>query len=229
MLREIIDKFYLEKDKDRDRQHFYVTDAGRCPRSIFFKFKNAPKKDLDPNILRLFDHGEHIHRLIMKSLLSTRDIHVVASEVNIPKQEIISGRADAILSDGKDLYVLDIKSINGFLFRKLDQPKEENLCQLQLYLHFFGIKKGILLYVNKNDQHLKEFAIDYNKKQAEELMSSLEKLNMQIDNDKIPARLFDYPRNKHCRYCEFKDVCKMSDPGEMKWISFKEKIQNMTN
>jgi len=117
MLKELIDKFYLDKQRDREQHHFYITDAGRCARSVFFfyitdagrcarsvffKFKNAPKKAIEPNILRLFDHGDHMHQLIMKPLLSVREVHVVASEVNIPPQELISGRADAIVSDGKN-------------------------------------------------------------------------------------------------------------------------------
>src|SRR3990167_275304 len=162
MLKEIIDKFYLDKQRDREQRHFYITDAGKCGRSIFFKFKNAPREAMEPRILRLFDHGDHIHQLIMRSLLSTRDIHVVASEVDIPPQEIISGRADAILSDGKNLYVLDIKSMNSMVFRSLEIPKEENVYQIQLYLHYFKIPKGILLYVNKDNQELKEFIVNYN-------------------------------------------------------------------
>ncbi|MDI6757205.1 MAG: PTS sugar transporter subunit IIC, partial [Endomicrobiia bacterium] len=30
----------------------------------------------------------------------------------------------------------------SMIFRKLSEPKEENINQLQLYLHFFNIKKG---------------------------------------------------------------------------------------
>ena len=66
MLKEIIDKFYLDREKDKAQSHFYVTDAGKCPRALFFKFKNAPKKEMEANILRLFDHGDYIHKLIMK-------------------------------------------------------------------------------------------------------------------------------------------------------------------
>src|SRR3989344_4916060 len=189
MLKEIIDKFYLDKQRDREQRHFYITDAGKCGRSIFFKFKNAPREAIEPRILRLFDHGDHIHQMIMKPLLSTRDIHVVASEVNVPPQEIISGRADAIVSDGKDLYVLDIKSMNSMSFDKLTEPKEENVDQIQLYLHYFRILKGILLYVNKDTQDLKEFILEYNPALAGSLVEGLGSLKKKIDADVVPERL----------------------------------------
>jgi len=225
MLRELIDKFYLDGQKDREQRHFYITDAGKCARALFFKFKNVPRKEIKANILRLFDHGDHIHQLIMKPLLSIREIHVVASEVKIPPQELISGRADAIISDGKDLYVLDIKSMNSMIFKNLDQAKEENIDQLQLYLHYFKIPKGILLYVNKDNQELKEFIINYDKKWATTLLSGLKKLKEDIDSNVIPDRLPDYPENWQCRYCQFKSVCVMANSGELKWDEFKKKIK----
>jgi len=225
MLKELIDKFYLDRQRDREQYHFYITDAGRCARSVFFKFKNAPKKAIEPNILRLFDHGDHMHQLIMKPLLSVREVHVVASEVNIPPQELISGRADAIISDGKNLYVLDIKSMNSMIFDKLSEPKEENIDQLQLYLHYFKVPTGLLLYVNKNTLALKEFFVEYDKNRALGLLKNLEATKKKIDSDIIPGRIPDYPGNWQCRYCQFKEICDMTNGGDVKWGDFKEKIE----
>lgn len=225
MLKELIDKFYLDRQKDSGQRHFYVTDAGKCGRAVFFKFKNAPREELDANILRIFDHGDHIHQMIMKPLLSVRDIHVVASEVNIPPQELISGRADAIISDGKDLYVLDIKSMNSMVFRKMEEPKSDNIDQIQLYMHYFKITKGILLYVSKDNQDLKEFVISYDKDRAQNLLDGLSNIKIKIDSDIIPERIPGYPSDWQCQYCAFKEICKVTNGGEIKWDEFKSKIE----
>jgi CRISPR/Cas system-associated exonuclease Cas4 (RecB family) len=224
MLKELIDQFYLDKHKDKEQTHFYVTDAGKCGRALFFKFKNAPRKGMEASVLRLFDHGDHIHQLIMKPLLSIREIHVVASEVNIPPQGIISGRSDAIISDGKNLYVLDIKSMNSMIFDKLTEPKEENIDQLQLYLHYFKIPRGILLYVNKNSLALKEFLVQYDQKRARQLIASLEDIKEKIDSGLIPDRIEGYPQDWQCRYCQFIGICGTAGKGQLKWDSFKDKI-----
>jgi CRISPR/Cas system-associated exonuclease Cas4 (RecB family) len=222
MLREIIDKYYLDKQKDKEQKTFYISEAGKCPRQIFFKFKNVPRKEMEANILRLFDHGDHMHKLIMKPLLSTRDIHVVSSEVDIPPQQLVRGRADAIVSDGKSLYVLDIKSMNSMIFRTLTEPKEENVSQIQLYLHYFEIPKGILLYVSKDNLQLKEFIIDYNPIRAEELLNNLAFLKKQIDSNVVPARIPDYPDDWQCRYCQFRGVCDLGASDQMDWNDFKK-------
>ncbi|OIO45957.1 MAG: hypothetical protein AUJ31_02965 [Parcubacteria group bacterium CG1_02_39_15] len=226
MLRELIDKFYLDRQKDKEQAHFYITDAGRCGRAVFFKFKNAPRREIEPNVLRLFDHGDYIHQLIMKPLLSIREIHVVASEIKIPPQELVSGRADAIISDGKDLYVLDIKSMNSMIFRNLTEAKEENINQVQLYLHYFKIPRGILLYVNKDNQELKEFVVNYDKKRVLLLLDGLSKLKNKIEKNIIPDRLADYPDNWQCQYCQFKAICALANGGKLKWEDFKKKTES---
>lgn len=179
---------------------------------------------MEANILRLFDHGDHMHQLIMKPLLGIRDIHVVASEVNIPPQEIVSGRSDAIISDGKNLYVLDIKSMHSMIFDKMAEPKEENVDQIQLYLHYFKIPKGILLYVNKNTLALKEFFVEYSQEKALSLLQSLNETKKKIDSGIIPDRAFGYPEDWQCRYCQFYEICGTAGAGEIKWGSFKDKI-----
>lgn len=225
MLKELIDKFYLDKQKDKEQHRFYITDAGRCPRAIFFKFKKAPKEEMEARVLRMFDHGDYIHQLIMKSLFAVREVRVVASEVDIGPQEIISGRADAIISDKKDLYVLDIKSMNSMIFKNLSQPKEENIDQIQLYLHFFKIPKGILLYVNKDTQELKEFVVNYNPQRAENLLKDLVNLKGKIDKDLVPERLVTWPEDWQCQYCQFREICGLVGDKEIKWSEFKKKIE----
>lgn len=229
MLKEIIDKYYLDKERragNKEQANFYVTDAGKCPRVLFFKFKNAPKKEMEANILRLFDHGDYIHKLIMKTLVEAKEVRVVASEVNIPAQELVFGRADAIISDGRNLYVLDIKSINSSAFKYLTKPKEENIFQLQLYLHYFRIPKGILLYVNKDTQELKEFLVDYNQTLSQNLIDDLKSVKAKIDKNIVPARIPDYPNNWQCRYCQYREICELAEAGEMEWEKLKERIEN---
>ena len=224
MLKELIDQFYLDNQKNRNQTRFYITDAGKCPRAVFFKFKNAPKEPMDARIMRIFEHGENIHRSIFNILYRLR--LGVVTEVSIPSQEIISGRADAILCMGNQNYVLDIKSMNSMIFRKLAEPKEENIYQIQLYLHFFNIKKGILLYIDKDRQEMKEFFVDYDEALCKSLLDKFYELRDQVEKNVLPPRLTDYPRNWQCNYCQFKDICKMANNETTSWEDFKKKIES---
>jgi len=223
MLKELIDKFYLEQEGKKNQLHFYITDAGKCQRAVFFKFKNVAAEKTDPRLLRIFEHGELLHRNIFNILYRLKI--GVTTEVKIPEQELISGRADAILSIGGENYVLDIKSINSMLFRKLMAPKEENLCQIQLYLHYFKIKKGILLYIDKDQQEIKEFIVQYDGPLVEQLLLGFAQLNKKIETNTLPVALFDYPTNWQCGYCQYRQICDMASKQEMPWNEFKNRIQ----
>jgi len=225
MLKELIDKFYSDKEKDKEQHHFYITDAGKCSRAIFFKFKNIPKEKMNAQILRLFDTGDYLQMQILNSLFSMGVVR--ASEIKIPPQELISGRADAIVTLENELYVVDFKSMNSMIFKKLTEPKEENVNQLQLYMHFFKIPKGILLYISKDDLGLKDFVVKYDKNRAKKLLEDLSDLKSKIDNNIVPATIIEYPINWQCRYCQFKEICKIAGRKEIKWSDFKNKIKSL--
>ena len=223
MLKELIDKFYIENQRNKEQTHFYITDAGKCPRAVFFRFKNVPRGAMDARIMRIFEHGEHIHRNIFNILYRLRI--GVTTEIPIPSQEIISGRADAILCIDNENYVLDIKSMNSMIFRKLEQPKEENIYQLQFYLHYFNIKKGILLYIDKDRQEIKEFFVDYDEVLCKSLLDKFYALKEQVETNIMPERLADYPKNWQCNYCQFKEICKLANGEAINWEEFKKKIE----
>jgi len=225
MLKELIDQFYLDKEKDREQNHFYITDAGKCARAVFFKFKNMPREKMEARMLRLFDHGDYIQMQILNTLFGLGIVR--ASEVQIPPQALVSGRADAIITLNNELYVVDFKSMNSMLFRKLQEPKAENVNQIQLYMHYFQIPKGILLYMSKDTSELKDFPIQYNAGLVQGLLTGLEILDKKIKANIVPEQMPDYPRNWQCTYCQFSDICSSCGKGELKWDEFKEKIEKL--
>jgi len=227
MLKELLDKFYLDKERDREQHHFYITDAGKCGRAIFFKFKNVPREKYTADLLRLFDRGDYLQMQMLNAMFSLGIVR--ASEICIPPQELISGRADAIITLNNELYIVDFKSMNSILFRNLIEPKKDNINQIQLYMHFFKIFKGILLYINKDTLELKEFVVEYNPTLAKKLLKDLDELKRKIDSDIIPPRIPDYAKNSECRYCQFKEICRLAGEKEIKWEIFKNKLQIKSN
>jgi CRISPR/Cas system-associated exonuclease Cas4 (RecB family) len=227
MLKEIIDKFYLDRERekeDKERTRFYISESGKCQRAIFFRFKRAPKKEFEAERLRIFEFGNHIQQMILRPLESLGLVET--TEVSIPPQQIISGRADIILSINGERYVVDVKSISGRMnLAKMEKPMPDHYEQVQLYLHFFKIKKGILLYVNKDTQELKDFVFDYDPYLAENLLKRFENLKLKIESNIIPARLSDYPINWQCQSCEYREICEIAAAGEMNWDDFKKKIE----
>lgn len=227
MLKEIIDKYYQDKRKEREKKRFYISDAGKCPRQIFYKFKKAPSKEMEPRILRVFDQGNYVHLRLMRDLFSLGV--VVASEVNIPPSEDVGGRADAIVRIDNELYLVDFKSINSMILKSMEEPKEDHILQVQLYLHFFNLKNGILLYEGKDNSQMKEFPVEYDKKIAKKILNDFGRLKLNVEKNLIPQQLADYPDNWQCQYCQFKELCSMTGSGNVDWEDFKKKIESLDN
>jgi len=203
MLIQKIDSYYTKNIQARKKIQFYVTDAGKCPRAVYFDFKGYPKKKMEARTMRIFDMGDSVHNRIVSVLFKMGLVRAV--EIRIPPQKLISGRADAIL--GKDeLYVLEIKSCSHWKFEKLLEPDSDHIKQLQLYLHFFKIPKGIILYEDKNTQMLKEFAIEYDAKFVQRILRKFVLLKKKIENDIVPEIPKDLEKWR-CRYCQFSGSC----------------------
>lgn len=226
MLKELIDKFYLDNQDNKKQLHFYISDAGKCPRAVFFKLKQAPAEKADPRILRIYEHGEQLHRHLYNVLYRLKI--GLTTEIPIPPQEIVSGRADAILCLNGENYVLDIKSMNSMIFRNLTSPKIENVYQIQLYMHFFNIKKGLLLYIDKDRQDIKEFVINYELDLVQTLLNNFQDLKNKVENNQVPPALSDYLSNWQCGYCQFKEICRLAGRDMLDWSQFKEKIMAET-
>jgi CRISPR/Cas system-associated exonuclease Cas4 (RecB family) len=160
--------------------------------------------------MRIFEHGNHTHMRIMGVLFSLG--MVTAAEIDIPENEMIHGRADAILSINSEPYVLEIKSVNSMKFKK-DFPDADHVKQLQSYLFFFKIKKGILLYENKDNQELKEFIIEYDEKIVKEIFAFFNDLKVKVEKSIIPG-IPEGLEDWRCEYCPYLESCEKIEEKE---------------
>jgi len=229
MLIELIDKYYEDRREERNQEHFYISDAGKCQRVVYFSMKGYPRKEKEARVLRIFDRGDITHQRLMRALFGISEIRVIASEIDMPSKEIIHGRADAIISIEDKLYVVDFKSMNDFKFQKMEAPEPSHQQQLQLYMHYFKVPQGIILYENKNTQALKEFELKYNYKLCKKIISDFESLKEQyLDQDIVPPIPLELKKAREvannnegkfpweCNYCDFRKECDKVEEGTKK-------------
>ena len=207
MIKEKIDEFYRARQGSKEKTAFYISDAGKCPRAVWFSRKGYPRKPTEPRTMRIFEHGNHVHMRLMSALFSLG--LVTAVEVAIPENEFIHGRADAIISIDGEPYVVELKSVNSFKFKQ-GEVNPDHVKQLQLYMHFFKIKKGILLCENKDNQDLKEFIIDYDEVFVAKLLEFFADLKEKVDGNEIPAIPSDIERWR-CEYCDYIESCEKAE------------------
>ena len=180
MFKEIIE------EKPRKYMHsgkFHISSIGQCKRKIYLKLKGIYKDDFDPKTLRTFGIGNLIHQQIIKELFQkTEQVNwrILTGEIDIPPHRYIVGRCDLIMVNSKteEKVIIDIKSISPWSFGKIEKAEYQYIKnynnQIQLYLHFFKIEKGVLLFVNKASSEIKEIEIKYDKELCLKLIKEIE-------------------------------------------------------
>ena len=159
---------------------FSISGVGGCWRKKFLEMKGRYKEEYDAKTLRTFSLGDMFHQQACKELLEKGHafgLHVCAAEVNIPEQKNISGRCDQMIANSAtgEMYVIDIKSCSDWVLNKAmegDVPQNYK-DQVNLYLHFFGLKKGYLVFFGKHKGTVVEYEVQYDEPRALELIAQI--------------------------------------------------------
>lgn len=109
--------------------------------------------------------------------------------------------------------IVDFKTINPFLYGRLEKPKPEHCTQMQIYLYLAGLKMGKFLYENKGDQGVKEFPVELDdivinvkKEEALRLKYQLTHKN-QAGQRVLPPRAYPSKTHQECLRCKFRGHC----------------------
>jgi len=206
----------LSETKEKAKKYFYVGDVLKCPRALYYKWNGVEGLPYDGNTLLKFHTGDLYHQLLVNVLLGLRNVRVVASEVDMPNEKcngLVHGRADIIVSiKGENkLRIVDIKSINGYGFKKIQdntERKEDHILQVQFYMYFFDIDKGSLLYINKDTQELFEVEVERDDAKVECALEKFRQLKSKFENNEEPPvpDTTSWKYNK-CQYCQYRTIC----------------------
>ena len=211
-LLDLFDEYLTEQQKPNRAGVFFPSLLGStCDKHLYLSYRGmlAPST-IHSYTRRIFDNGSFLEERMTTyfekmGILKEREIPCTCEDPPI------SGRADFLLSH--PLYsevVLELKSINDKGFKNLrGKPKREHLIQLQLYLHLLKMERGIVLYENKNDQHIKAFPIEYSLKAWQSIEAKCRKIqNMEV----MPEGCTGPP---WCPCKDYKEIEEDEDDGEM--------------
>lgn len=201
MLKEILNKKY---EPHISSGKFSASSVGCCWRKKYLELKGLFKEEFTPETLRIFDIGNIHHRNIIHELISKGNgTHIVAAEVTLPEHKYISGRIDTVVSDGKDLYIVDIKSASDWTIKEVvgGEVPQNYQDQVQLYMHLTGIHRGILLFVGKNKGQIEEVEVVYHKDRAEELIKQIEDFFINYVEKNVEPEKCDGGQFGNCPCC----------------------------
>jgi len=154
MIKEILDR---PAEYHKSSGKFSISSIGTCWRKKYLEMKGLYKEEFNEKAKRAFALGDAFHRHVVGELMTkcdATDWKVIAAEVNIPEHPFITGRCDIILGNSitQERVIVDTKSCSDWTFNKAQEGEiaDNYRWQVQLYLHFFNLQRGFLLFFSKH-------------------------------------------------------------------------------
>lgn len=189
---------------------FSPSEKNTCHRFWWYKFHGVEfPVTHDARVQRIFDVGNSVHERIVKYF---DDMGIlISTEEPVPQKEgcpPISGFMDAVI-DWDGPVVVELKSISheGFMLRETyKKPTADHYRQIQWYLHYTGIERGIVMYECKNTQKILHFKVKHDLDFCNKLVKQYAKIYSKASVDDIPERPSAYDSDR-CQSCKLLTVC----------------------
>lgn len=219
--------------KDSDRQgKLYISMAGKCARQIAYGYHGIPKngKKIDSRANIIFWQGD-MAELMLMALAKAAGCNITATgfdqlRVEIPLIKInkvtedsdieetifVSGYADGILLQDKEIYLVEAKSYASYSYERFEKGDidEAYIAQIQLYMDAHGLNKCILIAMNKDNGVLGERLIMKDEAVVMAAKDNLISVAMSA-SEELPQRKYEasekgfYPWQ--CLYCAWHGIC----------------------
>jgi hypothetical protein len=164
----------------------------------YYKPGSIPKAPFENRIKLIFQFG-HMTETLLKKLFAYKfgvkfeQERVQYGTLTAKDGTLIplTGSIDWATERNGETILCDAKSIGDFPFKKA--PKEDNIAQMQLYMHSdWGRKNNVnraqLIYFNKNTCDIKVAEVQYNAQLAEKLLQRLQLVFDYFKNEQVPPR-----------------------------------------
>jgi CRISPR/Cas system-associated exonuclease Cas4 (RecB family) len=215
-INQIIDQHLANKPQHARHPHtYYPSSASTCLRKQYYNQKHPTEHE--PKTLRIFEAGNIIHDWITRVLTASPLVELLCEErsftLTIPDTEaVIHGRLDNMirLKGEEEDIIVDVKSTKTLDFVQ-DEPQPDHVNQVMLYLKAFRVKKGAILYVEKNTLATKTHEFEFDSAVYDKLIDSVKRLDNMILEDVLPPKTTDQSQKWKCRFCSYTGKCRKDE------------------
>ena len=251
---EKIESGYLTKTKPKfqKKNNFSASaltyGAGECPRYWYLAFDGAVHYDnsdafgVANRTNGSLGHGRIQEAIEASGLLDeTMEMDPLQRKYNKqthPAMEFrvkiddppFDGYGDVMLNINNERVVGEIKTISneGFEYKKNSRkPKMGHLMQLLIYMKVWGIKKGVMIYENKNNHELLTLPVivnDHYRRWVDQAFDWMKTVYKSWQDKELPQKPYR-SNSKICKVCPIQKACAEAETGVIK-IKPLELLQN---
>jgi hypothetical protein len=225
-IRKEIDRIGEREQGDGFRGHLGASQIGKkCIRQIWYSFRWAKTGKHKARTLRIWQRG-HDEEPRLIALL--RGIGAVVEDCDpstgeqfriIDHDGHFGGSCDGKVRnlarfglEGEGL--LEMKTMGDKYFKQLVEKglalsNVGYYAQMQVYMHYLGLRWGLFVAVNKNDDELHFVVVPYKREVAERYRDIAAQV---IEAHKPPPRISEDSSWWVCKFCDYREICHHEEP-----------------
>lgn len=200
------------------RPYLGISSLGNpCERALWYGFRCCAEREVSPRLNRLFQRGHREELIIQEDLRKIGVIH------HSDQKEVVfgwghgKGHIDDILENVPDApktpHLGEYKTHNHKSFTDLKAKgmktsKPVHYAQMIVYMRLLGLKRGLYVAVNK----------DNDERYYERISENIAKADELLDTGKRIIRAEGPPPQKWkstwyaCKWCDYYNICHFDDP-----------------
>lgn len=181
----------------------------------YYKPGSIPKSELEPRVKLIFEFGHRTEDLMMKLFGNAFSVEYAQHRVKYGELKDkdgniipLEGSIDWAAKLNGEYVICDSKSIGSFPFKTA--PKEDNIAQMQLYMHSdwarsLNINKALLIYFNKDNSDIKVIEVVYDPRLARMLVIRLKRAFNYYKLGIVPPREYFAGCDWRADYSAYRD------------------------
>lgn len=177
--------------------------------SLFYKQLQGEQTPI--GLMRVFEEGNAIHekwqRLFIRGGYAKPED---CDRTQFDEEHDLQYTPDIICEIDGVLYVVEIKSVNTYVFKK-QKPHASGRKQLQLYMYLTGIHQGIVLQEDKNTQEFRANIYRYKPEEIQPYITRLEEIQYHKGRLQTKNKLVKRHNNCTAYSCDIAKGCPMRD------------------
>lgn len=210
------------------RMHLGASEIGNeCVRAIWYSFKWASYPNFENRMMRLFGRG-HLEEQRFIKLFQDIGCEILTEDTSTGEQFTISdlqghfgGSLDGVVYDIPEIpnkwILAEFKTSGEKAFKILlaegvRKAQTKHYAQMQIYMHYKGLKYAIYCSVNKNTDELYFEIVEYDSNIIPKLQ---ENAKIAIYSETAPPKISNNPSFWKCKFCTHHAVCQLDKQAEM--------------
>jgi hypothetical protein len=224
-IKKEIDEYSLQAYDDGPRTHLGISKIGHsCDRYLWFHFRWMMREQLSARMLRLVSRGHFEEQKFIEYFtklgynIVTMDEHGKQYKVKAIEGHF-GGSNDAagILPERfgiQERLLYEFKTANKKWFATISgsgvqKAKPMHYIQMCTYGYMFGLRYGLYIVVNKDDDDLHIEILELDWTQAAYNISRAERI---IRSFSPPPRISESASYYECKFCEMNGICHLNEP-----------------